>query len=74
MKQPIWGSVIALVLYVIIGLILFWRLFLVDKDVVKNGFDWILTFGFNVRKSKILDKHKGTFIKNFEDENLKPTV
>ncbi len=74
LKQPIWGSVIALVLYVIIGLILFWRLFLVDKDVVKNGFDWILTFGFNVRKSKILDKHKSTFIKNFEDENLKPTV
>lgn len=74
LKQPLWGNILALVLYLILGIILFWRLFLVDKNTVKNGFDWILTFGFNSRKIKLLDNYKDSFKKEFEDKTPKPTV
>jgi hypothetical protein len=61
LKKPIWGSIIILILYLIVALILFWRLFLADKEVVKNGCDWILSLGIEKKKIKIIGQIQDWF-------------
>jgi F0F1-type ATP synthase assembly protein I len=72
LKQPVWGNITVVILYIIIGVILFWRCFLADKNVVKNGVDWILSFGFESKQSKLLNKYRDEYIEFFEKENSKP--
>lgn len=69
-----WNDAVVLILYIIIAFILFWRLFLVDKDGVKNGFYWMLSFGIYSKKRKLLDKYKEGFTSDFEKENSKPIL
>lgn len=74
LMKPIWGSIIILILYLIVALILFWRLFLADKEVVKNGCDWILSFRIEKKKLKLLDKYRIAFTEDFEKKNPKPLI
>ena len=70
----LWNHTLVFILYLIIAIILFWRLFLADKEAVKNGFHWILSLGISSKKSKLLDRYNDKFIKDFEQDNPKPTV
>ncbi len=75
---PQWAGIsITVFVYLFIVGFFCWRVFLVkdkDKQRVREGFKWLITFGITKRKSSIIEAHKAGLENEFENKNPKPLM